>query len=100
MSQEPSTTGPGELEAFAERLREFRGTLPRQQQLYLDTVVLTACGARGEVRGYGMVDSFLERVRAYWLDPGQIEPQHELVRDNDENRALLTHIRRLAYNDV
>jgi hypothetical protein len=100
MSQEHSTTGPSEFDAFAERLSEFRGSLPRRQQLFLDTLVVTACSARGEVRGYGMVDSFLERVRAYWLDPAQFDPRHEVVRDSDEDRALLTHIRRLAYNDV
>ena len=86
--------------AFEERLSEFRTSLPRNQQLLLDALVLTACSARGDVQGSGAVSSVFDRLRAYWLDASQFDPQQELMRETGEERALLDHVRRLAYSDL
>ncbi len=40
------------LSAFTERLGEFRGTLPRDQQQVLDTIMATACDVQPDVTGF------------------------------------------------
>jgi len=57
-----------ELTAFIDKLGQFRGTLRKRERQLLDRVVLSACGAVGEVRGYAVAASFLEQLRARWLN--------------------------------
>jgi len=59
--------------------------------------VLTACSAQGAVRGYGMIGELVERLRAYWLDPAQFDPQREIIRKTDKDMALLDYLDRFGY---
>ena len=94
MPEGRSSTDSSDSEAFADRLHEFRTTLPPRQQLLLDAVVLTACGAQSDVRGYGMIAGVLERMRAYWLDPAGFNPQEEIMRKSDWNMMLMDFLDR------
>jgi hypothetical protein len=40
------------LSAFTEKLGEFRGTLPRDEQQVLDTIMATACAIKPDVTGF------------------------------------------------
>jgi hypothetical protein len=93
MSQQRATGATGDAQAFADRLCEFRTTLPAKHQLLLDTVILAACSAQADVRGYALVDEVFENLRSYWLDPAHFDPQTELGPGTDEDRAVLARLR-------
>jgi len=56
-----------EMTAFIDKLGQFRGTLRKHERRLLDRVVLGACGAVGEVRGYAAAAACLEQLRGHWL---------------------------------
>jgi len=70
-----------EVTAFVDKLGQFRATLSKHERQMLDQVVLTACGAVGEVDGYAAAAAFLEQLRARWLDLGESDPYPTLVNE-------------------
>jgi hypothetical protein len=73
MSQRPQSYDDTQLKDFAQRLRQFRSTLPQSEQQLVDALVLTACSEQGEVHGYGLDRAMLKRLLEYWVEgPAQL----------------------------
>jgi hypothetical protein len=66
MSGDGHTPTERSLSAFTEKLGEFRGTLPRDEQQVLDTIMATACAAQSDVTGFQHRRPYIELQ----YDPG------------------------------
>jgi hypothetical protein len=78
MSQPNKTASEAERKAFAQKLGQFRSTLPAQEQRMLDSLVLCAEGAQpGDVQGYTAIfgtDATMPEWYAGLLPPAETSP--------------------------
>jgi hypothetical protein len=63
MSEPGQAPSPEVLQAFAERVLEFRGTLPPEQQVLLDTLIIAA-----------LRPEWLQDVETYWARANSMRP--------------------------
>jgi hypothetical protein len=62
MSEEPPFPSDTELQVFADKLGQFRGTLPPQEKELLDAMLLTIAGKEPEVQAYGLNSLAVKRA--------------------------------------
>jgi len=81
MSGEGQTPTEGALGAFTERLGEFRGSLTRDEQQVLDTILARACAVQPDVAGFQYRRPYvqLQYDASYQLPAGYLWTLYEQV---------------------